>query len=165
MSTTQKLKGLHPDLNFVKPLPVDVHPRYKQYVVTLNANHRKTLPRGHEKDPGRKKILVDSILEQDTFIPLRDGEHLYADIYRPQSSDTTKIPAAICWSPYGKSSISVDMVYNRSGVPRSWTSGYETFEGLDPADWNRRGYAVVNVDARGAQFSSGTYFFWVRPSW
>lgn len=40
------------------------------------------------------------------------------------------------------------------------TSGYETFEGLDPADWCNRGYAVVNMDARGSQFSEGTLFFW-----
>ena len=160
MATTQKLKDLHPDLNFVKPLPVHAHPRYKQYDIKLKPNQRVNLSKGNEKDPGRKKILVDTVLEQDTQIPLRDGEYVYADIYRPRSSDEAKVPAAICWSPYGKSSISLDMLWNRSGVPKNWTSGYETFEGLDPADWNKRGYAVVNVDARGAQFSSGTYFFW-----
>jgi predicted acyl esterase len=105
-------------------------------------------------------MLVDTILHRDTAIPLRDGLNVYADIFRPASSDETTVPAVICWSPYGKSSISIDVAWHRSGVPKDWTSGYETFEGLDPADWCRRGYAVVNVDARGCQFSDGTYFFW-----
>ncbi|KAK5694337.1 hypothetical protein LTR17_024893 [Elasticomyces elasticus] len=47
------------------------------------------------------------------------------------------------------------MTWNRTGVPKNWASGYETFEGLDPAEWCRRGYATVNVDARGSQFSEG----------
>jgi hypothetical protein len=118
MTTTQKLKDLHPDLIFIKPLPVHAHPRYKQFDIKLKPNQRATLSKGHEKDPGRKKILVDTVFEQDTQIPLRDGEHVYADIYRPQSSDEAKVPAAICWSPYGKSSISLDMLWNRSGVPK-----------------------------------------------
>lgn len=160
MDTTQRIKSQFPDLNFVKPLPVEEHPRYTPYGVTFNPNQRLDLPKGHVKEPGRKKMLVDSIVDRDTPIPLRDGLHVYADMYRPASSAGTAVPAVICWSPYGKSSISLDSVWHRAGVPKDWTSGYETFEGLDPADWCRRGYAIVNVDARGAQFSEGTYFFW-----
>lgn len=158
-TTTKKLKTRFPDLNFVKPIPVEDHPRYKPFNVQFKPEH-VVLPKGHAKEEGRRQMLVDSFLERDTKIPLRDGLHVYADIFRPASSDETKVPAVICWSPYGKSSISIDNIWHRSGVPKDWTSGYETFEGLDPADWCRRGYAVVNVDARGCQFSEGTYFFW-----
>ncbi|GKZ51977.1 hypothetical protein AbraIFM66951_008947, partial [Aspergillus brasiliensis] len=105
-------------------------------------------------------MLVECIVDRDAAIPLRDGLHVYADIYRPASSEDVQVPVVICWSPYGKSSINLDGIWHRSGVPRDWTSGYETFEGLDPADWCRRGYAIVNVDARGTQFSEGTFFFW-----
>lgn len=160
MDTTQKIKAQFPDLTFVKPLPVDQHPRYKPYGIKFNPNQHAILKKGHEKEPGRKKILVDTFAEGDTPIPMRDGLHVYADIYRPVTSAETPVPAVICWSPYGKSSISLDMLFHRSGVPRDWTSGYETLEGLDPVEWCRRGYAVVNVDARGAQFSEGSYFFW-----
>ena len=159
MSTTQKLKSQFPDLDFIQPLPVESHPRYKPYNVTFRPDH-VILSKGHVKEDGRKKMLVDSVLDRDTEISLRDGVHVYADIFRPASSDDVKVPAVICWSPYGKSSISIDNIWHRSGVPKDWTSGYETFEGLDPADWCRRGYAIVNVDARGCQFSEGTYFFW-----
>lgn len=159
MSTTEKLKSRFPDLNFVRPLPVENHPRYKPYDVTFKPG-RVILHKGHAKEDGRKTMLVDSILDRDTSISLRDGMHVYADIFRPTSSDQCKVPAVICWSPYGKSSISIDNMWHRSGVPKDWTSGYETFEGLDPADWCKRGYAVVNVDARGCQSSEGTYFFW-----
>lgn len=159
-STTQKIKARFPDLNFVKPLSVDQHPRYIPYSIKFNPNQHRILEKGTVKEPGRKKVLVDCFAECDTPVPMRDGLHVYCDIYRPVSSNETPVPAVICWSPYGKSSISLDMLFHRSGVPLDWTSGYETFEGLDPMEWCKRGYAVVNVDARGAQFSEGTYFFW-----
>lgn len=158
MSTTQRIKSQFPDLNFVKPLPVDKHPRYTEYGITFNPNQHLILSKGHVMEEGRKKMLVDCVVNRDTPIPLRDGLHVYADVYRPATSDDVKVPVVICWSPYGKSSISLDKIWHRSGVPRDWTSGYETFEGLDPAEWCKRGYAIVNVDARGTQFSEGTFF-------
>lgn len=159
MDTTQRIKSRFPDLDFVKPMRVHDHPRYQKFAIEFSPNRSKVLPKGHVKEPGRKAMLVDTIAESDVSIPLRDGLHVYADVYRPQIS-SEKVPAVICWSPYGKSSISLDMTWNRTGVPKDWASGYETFEGLDPAEWCKRGYAVVNVDARGTQFSEGTFFFW-----
>ncbi len=139
--------------------PAATTEKYHPFNTKFNPEH-VILPKGHAKETGRKRMLVACVLDRDQEIPLRDGLHAYADIFRPASSDETKVPAVICWSPYGKSSISVDNIWHRSGVPKDWTSGYETFEGLDPADWCRRGYAVVNVDARGCRFSEGTYSFW-----
>ena len=48
------------------------------------------------------------------------------------------------------------MLPGRFGVPQSWLSGYEKFEGLDPAEWTARGYTIVNFDLRGTWDSEGT---------
>lgn len=51
--------------------------------------------------------------------------------------------------------LSLNIMPGRMGVPRDVTSGYEKFEAPDPAEWTARGYAVVNVDSRGAWDSQG----------
>lgn len=43
----------------------------------------------------------------------------------------------------------------RAGVPKHWVSGLQKWEGPDPAFWCAEGYAVVNVDTRGAYTSEG----------
>ena len=53
---------------------------------------------------------------------------------------------------------SLDRVPWRAGIPRDWTSDLEKFEGLDPAEWCPRGYAIVNVDSRGVFDSDGDLF-------
>lgn len=47
------------------------------------------------------------------------------------------------------------MLPGRLGVPRSKNSGYEKWEACDPAEWTQRGYAIANVDSRGAYDSEG----------
>ncbi|KAL2205684.1 alpha/beta-hydrolase [Sarocladium strictum] len=46
----------------------------------------------------------------------------------------------------------------RVGVPLDTTSGLEKWEGHDPAEWVIRGYATVNIDARGAYYSEGNAY-------
>ncbi|KAM0542634.1 hypothetical protein ACHAPJ_012713 [Fusarium lateritium] len=74
------------------------------------------------------------------------------------------VPAILPWSPYGKSGTGVQqydtMAPFRVGLRADQTSGYEKFEGPDPADWVQRGYAIVNIDARGAGNSEGDVVFW-----
>jgi uncharacterized protein len=41
------------------------------------------------------------------------------------------------------------------GISTDWLSDYEKFEGPDLADWVARGYAAVNIDARGSWDSEG----------
>ena len=41
------------------------------------------------------------------------------------------------------------------GIPQSMLSGYEKFEGPDPAEWTIRDYAIINIDSRGAFDSEG----------
>lgn len=63
---------------------------------------RQILPKRWTKDEGRKSLPVDMIWEKDVRVPLRDGVHLLADVFRPVSSDQTPVPAIMPWSPYGK---------------------------------------------------------------
>jgi uncharacterized protein len=46
----------------------------------------------------------------------------------------------------------------RIGIPLAATSGLEKWEAPDPAEWIQRGYAVVNIDARGTFNSEGDFF-------
>jgi uncharacterized protein len=48
----------------------------------------------------------------------------------------------------------------RAGIAKERTSGYEKFEAPDPAEWCKRGYAVINIDARGAGHSEGKIAHW-----
>ncbi|KAH7024796.1 hydrolase [Microdochium trichocladiopsis] len=105
-----------------------------------------------------KALTSDIQLEHDIEIVVRDGARLYADVYRPHNWDGGKIPAILSWSPYGKKYSALDMLPMtiwHSCVRRDDLSGLEKFEGLDPAHWCPRGYAIVSVDARGAGNSDG----------
>lgn len=123
-------------------------------------------------------FVVDTVVEENMPISLRDGAVIYADVFRPKDC---LVPALVAWSPYGKGACRqggeiahlqlsmfkpvltiptigfnpLDMVPGRIGVPQSRLSGFEKFEAPDPAEWVGRGYAVVNVDARGVYDSDG----------
>jgi predicted acyl esterase len=60
------------------------------------------LPRGWQRDPGRRPVKEDMIWEKDAQIPMRDGITLRADIFRPASLEGQKLPVLLAWSPYGK---------------------------------------------------------------
>ena len=49
----------------------------------------------------------------------------------------------------------LDLVPGRVGVFQDRLSGFESFEAPDPAEWTARGYAIVNVNSRGAFDSQG----------
>ncbi|AEO69966.1 uncharacterized protein THITE_2091470 [Thermothielavioides terrestris NRRL 8126] len=115
---------------------------------------------GFNSRPLPSAILV----EHDVAFTMRDGAKLYADIYRPPSSgsdgDDAKVPALLCWSPFGKkfnglAALRLMTPWNL-GIPDGTLSGLEKFEAPDPADWVPAGYAVVNIDSRGAGDSDGT---------
>jgi len=46
------------------------------------------------------------------------------------------------------------------GINPNTLSGYHKFEGPDPAEWTHRGYAVINIDARGSFDSEGNMMRW-----
>ena len=95
-------------------------PQYQAFGIHFNPNRQEILPKGHVKEVERKAMLMDTEAERDTLVLLRDGPNVYADIYRPESFSRTPVPAVICCIPYGKSSISLDLTWNRSGVPKNW---------------------------------------------
>jgi len=89
-------------------------------------------------------------------VRMRDGVHIYVDIYRP--ADVTgdhALPALLGWSPYGKHNTSDRLAWPAAGVATGWMSGYTAFEAPDPMYWCPRGYAVVYPDPRGAWYSEG----------
>ena len=117
------------------------------------------LSKGWTDGVGGAPLLCDILIEHDVAIAVRDGCKLYADILRPPQS-TRPVPALICWSPFGKKfngDRSLDlMTPYRLGIPKGVLSGLEKFEAPDPNDAVSRGYAIINIDSRGAFDSEGT---------
>lgn len=119
----------------------------------------------YEKDavmtPGAKAMPCKIIKHKDVPLKMRDGVTIYADIYTPET--TEKIPAIVNWAPYGKGgtgSWNLDKFPNRVGIPKNRLTGLQEWEGNDPGYWCDHGYAVVQIDARGAFNSEGdiSYF-------
>ncbi|KAG7410050.1 Cocaine esterase [Fusarium oxysporum f. sp. rapae] len=157
----QKIQELFPDAIISKITPAHEHPRYNYEGFNPG---RRVLEAGHVRYPGRRPFGVRTIYERDQAIIVRDGARLYADIFRPQSSDTQPVPCILPWSPYGKTGTGPQnydfMAPYRAGIALDRTSGYEKFEAPDPAEWAERGYAVLNIDARGAGHSEGVIARW-----
>ncbi|ETS77006.1 hypothetical protein PFICI_10880 [Pestalotiopsis fici W106-1] len=158
----EALKSRFPDLKFAPLVDPNSHPHYLYSPFNPST---QVLKAGHAKDPGRRPFDVDTVFEKDVAVEMRDKVKLYTDVFRATSSDDSngKVPALIQWSPYGKSggAQTYDVMGPfRCGVPLDKTSGYEKFEALDPAEWCTRGYAIINIDARGAGDSEGDIVFW-----
>ncbi|KAI4944778.1 hypothetical protein J4E91_008465 [Alternaria rosae] len=133
---------------------------FKQNIPSLDQRTTE-LPPGHRKQPTYRPLTTTTIFDQDQALTLRDGTVIYADIFRPKTDE--KVPAIVMWGPYGKTGMGMLNVHAmplRAGIPETQLSGYEDFEGLDPAEWVPRGYAIVNVDPRGVNNSSGNIHFW-----
>ncbi|KAG2419537.1 hypothetical protein HFD88_004333 [Aspergillus terreus] len=119
------------------------------------------LPAGHKRTEECRALPCPVILEQDAVLTVRGGTEIRVDIYRPKTEK--KVPAIIMWGPYGKSGngmLNLQSFPSRAGVPKAKLSGYECFEGLDPAEWVPRGYAVVNIDPPGINDSEGDFYWW-----
>ena len=100
--------------------------------------------------------------QYDVEIPMRDGTILRANVYLPAGADP--VPAILCAHPYGK-----------DALPRRTRRGYRinpqfrilrqteqlhisdetSWEAPDPSWWVPRGFALVNLDVRGAGHSDG----------
>ncbi|KAE8380085.1 alpha/beta-hydrolase [Aspergillus bertholletiae] len=121
----------------------------------------KILPAGWKLTDTHAPFQVETIWERNVRVQMRDGCHIYMDIFRPRNSAEDKVPALLSWSPYGRSSghaggfDPLDMIPGRVGVPHDRVSGLEKFEAPDPAEWTARGYAIVNPDSRGICDSEG----------
>lgn len=155
--------GSTPQVTYVKVqhTPED-HPGY-QYE-GFQPGTSKTLPRGHVHSEGYGAFPIDTILDIDSKVPMRDGVNIFINVYR--SAHAKKQPALIAWSPYGKCAGGIGpQNYDsigpyRIGIDYNSLSGYEKFEGPNPAEWVARGYCVVDADARGAMHSEGDIAIW-----
>ena len=88
---------------------------------------------------------------------MRDGKKIYVDIFTPETAG--KYPTLIAWSPYGKHGRTKYAWFSRCGVCDADLSEDTIFEGPDPAYWCPNGYAIINVDSRGAWKSEGDLTF------
>ncbi|WP_341998539.1 CocE/NonD family hydrolase [Microbacterium sp. LWH7-1.2] len=107
-------------------------------------------------------IGTDVRIRRDVEVPMRDGTLLRANVYLPMTAGP--VPAILCAHPYGK-----DALPRRAGrryrinpqfrilrqTAAVHISDETSWEAPDPAWWVPRGYAVVNLDVRGAGRSDG----------
>ncbi len=102
--------------------------------------------------------LGEDVLIEDVRIPMRDGIHLAATVYRPSSGPA--VPAITTATPYGKDRF--DQTDNFRDAPAGSVPGgggfyvgelrfsdRTPFEAPDPGFWVPNGYAVVIVDLPG----------------
>lgn len=94
------------------------------------------------------------ICHQDVEVVLRDGCKIYTDIFLPKDCKE-KIPCIVSWSWFGKRPGDGMSEWQIMGVPPHTVSKLAKFESSDPAYWCYYGYAVANVDVRGAGHSEG----------
>ncbi|MBQ9030412.1 MAG: CocE/NonD family hydrolase [Parasporobacterium sp.] len=99
---------------------------------------------------------------QDVEVVLRDGCKIYTDLFLPTSiaqkdqvPTHEKIPCIVSWSWFGKRPGDGMSEWQIMGVPPHTVSKLAKFESSDPAFWCYQGYAVANVDVRGAGHSEG----------
>ncbi|KAI4723380.1 alpha/beta-hydrolase [Aureobasidium sp. EXF-10727] len=142
-TTSAKIPDLFPDAVYHTLTPASEHPLF-------NYNgfrpEQTILRKGHVKASGYRAFPQDVIYHRDMAIQVRDGVKLFADVFRPADSDMQRVPVIIPWSPYGKTG--------------TGPQNYDFMAPYHPAEWCERGYAVLNIDARGAGASEGDLAHW-----
>jgi putative CocE/NonD family hydrolase len=88
---------------------------------------------------------MNSLIERDIAIPMRDGVILRGDVYRPEA-DSAPRPVLLERTPYDK------RYYLTSGMP------------LDPLRAVESGYVVVIQDVRGRFASDGDFYSFVNEA-
>lgn len=88
------------------------------------------------------------IVEKDVQVPMRDGSILYADIFRPDTTD--KVPVIFNIGPYQK-----DKLWVPPADLEEPANPHMNWETVNPEWWCPRGYAAMRLDARGAGRSPG----------
>ena len=95
----------------------------------------------------------DILLEEDVWVPMRDGVELATDIYRPDAPG--KFPVLISFSAFGKDQqkLPTHPEYQPSDILRG-TGGHECGE---QSYFVPRGYIQIIPDIRGVGKSSGDF--------
>ncbi|MUZ76014.1 CocE/NonD family hydrolase [Agrobacterium vitis] len=92
----------------------------------------------------------------DVKVPMRDGLHIYADVYLPEKS-AENLGVIIYWGAFGKHA-TTNILPPDTDVTPDMVSKYTGWESPDPLYWTQHGYAVIYADPRGAWNSPGTYY-------
>ncbi|MGY3149280.1 putative acyl esterase [Bradyrhizobium sp. USDA 3397] len=111
---------------------------------------------GIQYDVVTSQLPAGIVTDHDVRIPMRDGVHLAASLYRPATPGTYPVIMAI--TPYGKSNF--ETISGFSSVPNNHIghirlSDSVSFESADPGYWVPHGYVVIMVDVRGQGASEG----------
>jgi hypothetical protein len=93
------------------------------------------------------------IIEYDAAVPMRDETVIYADIFRPDRPG--HFPPLIQWGPYGKHGATFYDFLGNCGIKDEDFNEFTRFEAADPLFWTHHGFAIMNVDSRGAWWSQG----------
>ena len=91
-------------------------------------------------------------IQKDVMIPMRDGVHIAADIYLPDT--TEKVPALLAISPYGKELQAEALTLPPQARPSHLWNG--AIEAGDINEIVGHGYAHIIADVRGTGGSEGT---------
>jgi uncharacterized protein len=83
-----------------------------------------------------------AIIDRKVMVPMRDGKHMQADIYRPKDQ-SKKYPIIFVRTPYNFNYWDVEL-----GAPADMSG---------PLEAVKRGYAYVEMNERGRYFSEGDY--------
>ena len=103
----------------------------------------------------------EMVLDKDIGIPMRDGEVLKANLFRPKAAG--KFPVLMTFGPYGKDvPLGEFMEEAKARLEKSYpdilassSCKYLVFETPDPEVWIPDGYIIIKVDSRGSGKSEG----------
>lgn len=161
--------GMYVKLGRVVPIEQDIE-------IETTFNSGESFPVLYYPDPYADQMAADGLykkeakyaswvnddgilVEQDVEIRLKDGTILYADIFRPANS-TEKVPVIMEWGFYGKGDAATATDWQLMGVPNGAVSPMAKSEAADPGYWCHHGYAIANVDGRGAGHSTDNLVIW-----
>ncbi|KAI1629101.1 Alpha/Beta hydrolase protein [Exophiala viscosa] len=122
-------------------------------------------PKRPAPDLKHETIVLDGgkvLLEKDVAVRMRDGVHLYVDVYRPVPDVAAKTPTIVFFAPFGKHGAVPRELFQNMGVDFSKLSKYTHWELPDPLRWCAEfHYSFVSVDPRGCWWSEGeaAHFF------
>jgi len=98
-------------------------------------------------------VYYDLTLAKDARVPLGDGSHLVADVFRPAGDG--RFPTIMTLGPYSKDIHFRDwnQRYPYEELPER--GPYMHWESVNPQWWVPQGYVVIRVDGRGTGKSPG----------
>ncbi|KAF2102299.1 X-Pro dipeptidyl-peptidase protein [Rhizodiscina lignyota] len=97
------------------------------------------------------------IIEQDVAIPLKSGDIIRCNVYRPKSSSISqRYPVLVTYGPYGKDVRYADFhPKSFSEVDKEHHTEHSAWETPTPSYWTSHGYAIVRADEIGTGQSPG----------